>query len=496
MGYTVETKWECDLQKDLKNNPEMKLFFAKTEIIEQIFPRDSLYGGRTEAIKLYHKCVGSEKIFYVDIVSLYPWVCKYGSFPLGHPQVITENFEDINKKTYYGLIKCDILPPPQLFHPILPIKYNERLIFTLCKQCTIENSTSCSHNEQERILTGTWNTDELYKSLEKGYKVKKIHEIWNYKQRTQYDKKAGTKGIFSCYIDKFLKIKQQAEGWPMWVKNENDKNKYIKDYQDHEGILLDKDKIEKNPGLRALAKLCLNSFWGKFAQRNNLTKTKYVTTCEELLKMFNDDTLEISTIHFHNENLVSLNYKVNNNLVQPQTSTNPVLASFVTSQARLRLLEFLETLNEKVLYYDTDSVIYLSKNGEKLIPTNDYLGSMSNELKNFGENAHISEFLAGGPKNYGFIVANGENVVAEILKIRGIRLTYENNRTLNFQELKKMIFLFISKNPIVRSIYESTISRDVNRNVFSFICKKDYRIVFEKRFLDEFSSLPYGFKSE
>jgi len=48
-------------------------------------------------------------------------------------------------------------------------------------------------------------------------------------------------------------------------------------------------------------------------------------------------------------------------------------------------LRFLETLNEEVLYYDTDSVIYLSKNGEKLIPTNEYLGSMSNKLKNFGE---------------------------------------------------------------------------------------------------------------
>lgn len=39
---------------------------------------------------------------------------------------------------------------------------------------------------------------------------------------------------------------------------------YIDDYYDKEGILLDFDNIRKNPGLRQLAKLMLNSFWGKF----------------------------------------------------------------------------------------------------------------------------------------------------------------------------------------------------------------------------------------
>ena len=33
---------------------------------------------------------------------------------------------------------------------------------------------------------------------------------------------------------------------------------------EREGIRLDPDKIEYNPGLRALAKLMLNSVWGKY----------------------------------------------------------------------------------------------------------------------------------------------------------------------------------------------------------------------------------------
>jgi aryl carrier-like protein len=38
--------------------------------------------------------------------------------------------------------------------------------------------------------------------------------------------------------------------------------RYIDDYFEKEGIRLDYEKIVKNPGLRALAKLMLNSFWG------------------------------------------------------------------------------------------------------------------------------------------------------------------------------------------------------------------------------------------
>ena len=46
-----------------------------------------------------------EKIKYCDVTSLYPWVCKYGMFPLGAPTVITEDFAKIDKdnKPYKGL---------------------------------------------------------------------------------------------------------------------------------------------------------------------------------------------------------------------------------------------------------------------------------------------------------------------------------------------------------------------------------------------------------
>ena len=74
-------------------------------LAEPMDPRAAFYGGRTNAVKLYHKIdeAKGEKILYKDVCSLYPWVCKYGSFPVGHPEVITENFKPMGRKPYRGL---------------------------------------------------------------------------------------------------------------------------------------------------------------------------------------------------------------------------------------------------------------------------------------------------------------------------------------------------------------------------------------------------------
>ena len=60
-----------------------------------------------------------------------------------------------------------------------------------------------------------------------------------------------------------MKIRQEVSGWPDWSKTENDKYSYIDLYEKKEGIRLDYNKVNKNARLRALAKLMLNSFWGK-----------------------------------------------------------------------------------------------------------------------------------------------------------------------------------------------------------------------------------------
>ena len=55
--------------------------------------------------------------------------------------------------------------------------------------------------------------------------------------------------------------------YPIELKDnttEEEKQRYIDQYVEHEDIHLDPEKIERNPGMGVLAKLMLNSFWGKF----------------------------------------------------------------------------------------------------------------------------------------------------------------------------------------------------------------------------------------
>ena len=160
--------WECKWDALVKNNIEIQLFIKNLKFKPPLEPRDALFGGRTNAFKLYHKCKVDEKGKYIDINSLYPSVNKYDETPIGHPEIITNNFKDVRE--YFGLILCEVLPPKDLFFPILPAKINNKLIFTLCYTCAKNNLDSCEHEDEERKFLGTFCTPEINLALEYKYK--------------------------------------------------------------------------------------------------------------------------------------------------------------------------------------------------------------------------------------------------------------------------------------------------------------------------------------
>ena len=189
--------------------------------------------------------------------SLYPYVNKYGRYPAGHPEILTSDFDDIS--SYFGIAKIKILPPRGLYHPVLPYRSNGKLKFPLCRSCAdSETLTSCRHSDEQRAITGTWCTPEIQRALDKGYVLLKIYEVYHWDDTTQYDRDTKSGGLFSTYVNTFLKFKQEASGWPEWCQTDADREKYVLDYLENEGVQLDSACIEKNPGLRALAKLCLN----------------------------------------------------------------------------------------------------------------------------------------------------------------------------------------------------------------------------------------------
>ena len=136
--------------------------------------RDALHGGRTEAICLYRKARANESIQYADVMSLYPYICKYFKFPISHPTIHVGNAcRDIEAYLCMeGLIRCTSVPPEKLYHPVHPYRCNNKLMFCLCRTCFHNSSAKRRHTEDEdRALTISWAMDEVRLAVQKGYRI-------------------------------------------------------------------------------------------------------------------------------------------------------------------------------------------------------------------------------------------------------------------------------------------------------------------------------------
>ena len=473
--------WECEYDEQVLMNDEFANFIKEEKHIRPpLEPRNALSGGRTNAIILHH--VGS--MGYVDFTSLYPYIQKYGEFPIGHPKIITENFGSID--SYFGLIYCSILPPNDLYLPILPFKTNGKLLFPLCGKCTTEQMQKCNHSAEERVLENTWVILEVIEALKWGYKIVKIFEIWHFPLREKYNKSDKSGGLFTEYVNTFLRIKQESSGYPHWVETEADKDKYIDDYFQNEGIKLQKENIKENSGLKSLSKLLLNSQWGRYAMNTHKTTVKFIKNCADLNHILYNDQFEVKDVLFPTENVGICYYKEKKELHWGSNQTNVVLAAFVTAQARLKLYDELRKFNRDVVYFDTDSIFYKKGNYEPVC--GDYLGMFTNEIDP-KEGQEIVEFASAGPKNYTYKLDTGITHT----KIKGFSLNIAASSTIDFQKIKEIV---TSKEEIEIPIEQNTITRDKsNWTVQTKTFNKIYRQVYDKRIiLNDLSTVPYGFK--
>ena len=87
--------------------------------------------------------------------------------------------------------------------------------------------------------------------MEKGYTLLKIHEVWH------FPKAQRRTGLFTDYVNTWLKLKQESAGWPSWCQTVEQKQEHVLRYQEREAIRLDISQIAKNPGRKATAKLML-----------------------------------------------------------------------------------------------------------------------------------------------------------------------------------------------------------------------------------------------
>jgi len=98
--------------------------------------------------------------------------------------------------------------------------------------------------------------------VQKRYSIIEIYDFYEY-QVTQYNPKTSEEGLSVNYINAFQKLKAEASGYPGWVKSPEDEEGYVESFKQSEGVKLDRECIRFNAAKPGLAKLCLNSMWGK-----------------------------------------------------------------------------------------------------------------------------------------------------------------------------------------------------------------------------------------
>ena len=427
--------------------------------------------------------------------------------------------QDIN--AYFGVAKCRVRAPRNLYHPVLPVRVNGKLLFPPCVKCAeiqldqplLERTFSCPHSDLEREFVGTWCTPELQEAKKQGYDIVQIIEVYDFPEDQQKE------GLFAPYIDKWYKIKMEASGWPKWCETEEKKNAFLAEFKRVEGIELSAEELDKgeNKGLRQLAKLMLNSMWGKFGQRPNKTQVAHFTSPEVFHEFLESDKYHIQKIQMlpdHqdptkvNEDAVDVFYTMKDEDMEINGKCNIFIAAFTTCRARLKLYSELEKADEQALYYDTDSIILLidEEDDTHYHPeTGDYLGELTNELydKKTKEFRHIVEFASAGPKNYGYQLDNGKKEC----KVKGFNLNVEGSQYLNYELLRNNVLDEIKRpqyhpvtgqitrrqNPVKRS---NKIVRDVRHFELKTVSEeKKYQLVFDKRVVDpdRFKTYSYGY---
>ena len=234
--------WECEFNKDIKylNGVDKNYYLDRMKHYNSIKKhghvsiRESFFGGRTNNLKFKVDCKPGQKIYYLDVCSLYPYVLKSRKYPKGHPKVITE-FENNDISGYFGFIKCKVLAPQSLYNPVLPLRLNaksgKKLVFSLCKTCAENQSNEdCNHSIKDRAFYGTWTSMELQKAVEVGYQILKIYEVLHYEESIH--------DLFTGYINKFLKLKTEASGWPNNCVTQEERQQFVDEYSQRESKIL------------------------------------------------------------------------------------------------------------------------------------------------------------------------------------------------------------------------------------------------------------------
>jgi len=323
-----------------------------------------------------------KKLYSYDVNSLYPFVMATFDMPIGKPIAFEGDIRKVDPNAF-GFFYCKITSPDNLLHPIL-----QRRIKTGNGIRTIAGLGSWE---------GWISSTEMDNAVKYGYQF----EILN-----GYEFAKGE--IFKEYVYKMYNLRLQ---------------------------------YEKGHAMNLIAKLLMNSLYGKFGMKMESTEIKMFDTStdegkyemKEFINIFDvsiKDFVQIEN-HFLIIRDIRLTIRYNEALdMYHGMDINIAIASAITAGARVHMSIFKNNPNFNLYYSDTDSSVIDSPLPESMVGGG--LGQMKLESV-----IHKAVFLA--PKVYGLVDVAGK----EIIKVKGI--TEEVAKGLSFNDLEELLVKDSSK---------------------------------------------------
>jgi len=202
------------------------------------------------------------------------------------------------------------------------------------------------------------------------------------------------------------------------------------------------------------------------------------------MKYIMDGQYEIKKLIF-NDKLCQIFYK-NTQIQYINSNGNVLIGAFVTAQARLKLFEYLNLLKARMLYYDTDSIIFISRNDFKEPQIGNFFGDLTNELS---QDEYIYEFVSTGPKNYSYKTNKNKTKCV----IKGFTLNYDTSKLINFESLKNILLSNLDNKITVNKFRIKNTLNDWKLENLNF--DKTFKSVYDKRILlENFETVPFGYK--
>jgi hypothetical protein len=404
---------------------------------DEAFIQEAFHGGRTDVRCRYYKAEPTDRILYIDVVSLYPTVQMFDPMPYGLPWWSRNpRLEDL--QTFYGFAEIDYEVVGYHFHPVCTLKVDGKLQADL--------------HDKEKIVETSCKIQWML-ARPHLYRITKVYRILHYKKT--YD-------MFVSYMNRCLKGKclsgetiedpvQALERAKQFRDRSHGKLDFVADVE--KGA-----QFKKNAGLKTLCKLQANNLWGKFGQRDNeeysvvrhLNPLEFQRACEyelacqlrfthePLYYEKNDEEVWLCAMEGPMKNAPAFKDISKDKM---EVIRNKAVAAMVTAHAQLRLLEAMEALEEKVLYHDTDSIVCVLENGEEL-PANIKLGECLGEWElehPTPKEGRITEFVAIGPKAYGLRFEYPDKSIHHILKTKGCNLSSVRNSHMDFDQMVAMV---------------------------------------------------------